>query len=80
MKETGPEAFPFEPERNSCFERNLEKLEPAPEPPLNKVPSVTHKFKIERMSSWTELMKHAEHCCGRGVPTLNQTGELNAAI
>jgi len=22
-------------------------------------------------------MKHAETCCGDGVPTLNQTGELN---
>ena len=28
--------------------------------------------------SWTELMKQAEHCGFCSMPTLNQTGELNA--
>ncbi len=28
--------------------------------------------------SWTELMKQAEHCGCFSMPTLNQTGELNA--
>ena len=28
------------------------------------------------MLSWTELMKHAEHCGRASIPTLNQTGEL----
>ena len=80
MKETGPDAFPLLPPRNSCFDRNFERFVPVPDPPLNNIPSVTHKFKIERMSSSTELIKHALHCCGREVPTLNQTGELKAAI
>ena len=31
---------------------------------------------IEDMSSWTELMKQAEHCGCSLTPTLNQTGEL----
>ena len=26
--------------------------------------------------SWTELMKHAEHCGFSSMPTLNQTGLL----
>src|SRR5438874_5085849 len=36
---------------------------------------------MEVISSSTARMKHAEHCCGvLGTPTLNHTGELNAAF
>ena len=34
-------------------------------------------MRIESIESSTERMKQAETCCGEGVPTLNQTGELN---
>jgi hypothetical protein len=30
--------------------------------------------------SFTELMKHAEHCGAASKPQLNQTGLLNAAF
>ena len=33
---------------------------------------------IEDIVSWTELMKQALHCGCASIPTLNQTGELNA--
>src|SRR6188472_1327664 len=76
MKETGPEAVPPE-ESSSLEERMRERLRPAPEPPLKMKPSSLYQFKIESIESSTERMKHAETCCGLGVPTLNQTGELN---
>src|ERR1044071_906438 len=75
MKETGPEAVPPE-ERSSLEERMRERLRPAPEPPLKMKPSSLYQFRIESIESSTERMKHAETCCGLGVPTLNQTGEL----
>jgi hypothetical protein len=34
---------------------------------------------MESIESSTERMKHAEHCGDSSNPTLNQTGELNAA-
>jgi hypothetical protein len=53
---------------------------PDPEPPLKIVPSSTYQLRIEDMWSSTARMKHAEHCWGVSTtPTLNQTGELNAA-
>src|SRR5918997_3553565 len=77
MNETGPDAVP--PELSSSLdERIRERLRPAPEPPLKMKPSSRYQFRIESIESSTERMKHAETCCGEGVPTLNQTGELNA--
>src|SRR3546814_20995284 len=75
MKETGPDAVPPE-ERSSLEERMRDRLRPAPEPPLKMKPSSLYQFRIESIESSTERMKHAETCCGDGVPPLNQTGEL----
>ena len=75
MNETGPEAVPPE-ERSSLDERMRERFRPAPEPPLKMKPSSLYQLRIESIESSTERMKQAETCCGDGVPTLNQTGEL----
>src|SRR6201997_2106094 len=77
MKLTGPEAIP-PPESDSLLPRSEEKLVPVPEPHLKSIPSVLARFMMESMLSWTELMKHAEHCGLACTPTLNHTGELNA--
>src|SRR5262245_10131246 len=80
MKLTGPLAVP-PPASGSLDERILLRLMPEPEPPLKIVPSSTYQLRIELMWSSTARMKHALHCCGvSGTPTLNQTGELNAAF
>src|SRR6202011_1194263 len=79
MKLTGPEAMP-PPESDSWLPRKVEKFDPVPEPHLNSMPSVFARFMIESILSWTELMKHAEHCGLAWTPTLNQTGELNATF
>src|ERR1700710_3046421 len=77
MKETGPEAVP--PEDSSSLEDRIrDRLSPAPEPPLKISPSSRYQFRMASMVSSTARMKHAETCCGDDVPTLNQTGELNA--
>src|ERR687898_1478244 len=76
MKLTGPEAVPPE-DSSSLEERIRERLRPAPEPPLKIRPSSRYQFRIESIESSTDKMKHADTCCGDGVPTLNQTGELN---
>src|SRR5918912_1024776 len=76
MKDTGPEAVP--PLLSSSFEDRIrERLTPAPEPPLKMKPSSLYQLRIESMESSTARMKQALTCCGLGVPTLNQTGELN---
>ncbi len=77
MKLTGPDAIP-PPESGSLLPRSVEKFVPVPEPHLNSIPSVFVRFIIESMLSWTELMKHAEHCGFGCTPTLNHTGELKA--
>ena len=77
MKLTGPEAMP-PPDIRSRLERIVDRLEPAPEPYLKSMASVLARSMIEDMLSWTELMKQAEHCGFCSMPTLNQTGELNA--
>src|SRR5437762_10635823 len=77
MNETGPEAMP-PPDMRSLLERMVERLEPAPDPNLKSMASVLARSMIEPMLSWTELMKQAEHCGFGSMPTLNQTGELNA--
>src|SRR5699024_1109105 len=79
MKETGPEAVP--PEEGSSFEeRILDRVRPAPDPPLKIRPSSLYQLRIESIESSTDRMKHAETCWGEEVPTLNHTGELNAKI
>src|SRR5512135_3745916 len=75
MNETGPEAIP-PPDIRSRLERIGERLLPAPEPYLKSMASVFARSMIEPIESWTELMKHAEHCGFSSIPTLNQTGEL----
>ena len=60
IKLTGPEAMP-PPLRVSLLPRRVEKFVPVPEPHLNSMPSVLAKSMMEPMSSFTELMKHAEH-------------------
>src|SRR6188472_1194822 len=80
MKLTGPLAVPPPP---SCSfeERSFDRLMPEPEPPLKIVPSSTYQLRIEDIVSSTARMKQAEHCWGvSGTPTLNHTGELNAAF
>src|ERR1019366_2546865 len=80
MNETGPEAVP-PPSSNSALERILERLTPAPEPPLKMMPSSVYQLRIERIESSTAKMKHALPCWGTPrTPMLNQTGELNAAF
>src|SRR3954447_4768289 len=75
MKLTGPLAVPPE-DSSSLLERIRERFRPAPEPPLKMKPSSRYQFRIESIESSTERMKQALTCCGDGVPTLNQTGEL----
>ncbi len=80
MNDTGPEAVP-PPASDSLDERIRDRLIPDPEPPLKIVPSSTYQLRMDDMWSSTARMKQAEHCCGvSGTPTLNHTGELNAAF
>src|SRR2546430_1355652 len=80
MKLTGPLAVP-PPASCSLEERIFDRLMPEPDPPLKIVPSSTYQLRIDVIVSSTARMKHAEHCCGvLGTPTLNHTGELNAAF
>ena len=53
---------------------------PEPEPPLKIIPSFVFQSRIDSIVSSTLRMKHALHCGLSSKPTLNQTGELNAAI
>src|SRR3712207_3306438 len=79
MNETGPEAVPpFV--SGSIDPRIFERLMPEPDPPRKIFPSLVFQARIESMLSSTERMKQAEHCGLSSKPTLNQTGELNAAI
>src|SRR5689334_20278221 len=79
MNETGPEAYP--PFDSCSFEeRILERLMPEPEPPRKMKPSFLIQSRIDSISSSTDRMKQAEHCGLSSKPTLNHTGELNAAI
>src|SRR3954470_20278571 len=79
MKETGPEAVP-PLDSGSIDPRMLDRLMPDPEPPRKMRPSRVFQSRIESIVSSTERMKQAEHCGDSSKPTLNQTGELNAAI
>src|SRR3954471_18756192 len=75
MNETGPLAVPPD-DSSSLDDRMRERLRPAPEPPLKMNPSSLYQLRIESIESSTDRMKQALTCCGLGVPTLNQTGEL----
>ncbi len=79
MKLTGPLAVP-PPASCSLEDRIGDRLIPEPDPPLKIVPSSTYQFRMEVMVSSMERMKQAEHCGFGSAPTLNQTGELNAAF
>src|SRR5215213_1066063 len=79
MKETGPEAVP-PLDSGSVDPRMLERLMPEPEPPRKMRPSRVFQSRMESIVSSTDKMKQAEHCGCSSKPTLNQTGELNAAI
>jgi hypothetical protein len=61
MKLTGPDAVP-PPLSSSCDDRILERLTPAPEPPLKITPSSVYQLRMESMVSSTDRMKHAEPC------------------
>src|ERR687894_1179223 len=79
MKLTGPLAVP--PLASGSIEpRIFDRLMPDPDPPRKIFPSLVFQARIESMLSSTERMKQAEHCGDSSKPTLNQTGELNAAI
>src|SRR6201747_3248171 len=78
MKETGPEAVP--PLLSGSIDpRMLDRLMPEPEPPRKILPSRVFQSRIDSIVSSTDRMKQAEHCGLSSKPTLNQTGELNAA-
>src|SRR4051812_14806253 len=79
MKLTGPDAVP-PPASSSREDRRDDRFEPVPDPYLKSMPSVRARVRIESIESCTELMKHALHCGCSSTPTLNQTGELNAAF
>jgi len=79
MNDTGPDAVP-PPARSSREERIADRFVPVPEPYLKSMPSVLASDRMESIVSWTELMKHAEHCGAASNPQLNQTGLLNAAF
>src|SRR6478736_3598415 len=79
MNDTGPEAVP-PPASSSREERIVDRFEPVPEPYLNSITSVRASLRIDSIVSCTELMKQAEHCGCFSNPTLNHTGELNAAF
>src|SRR3954468_15181972 len=79
MKDTGPDAVP-PLLRCSCEPRMRERLMPEPEPPRKILPSLVFHSRIDSMLSSTLRMKQALHCGCSSKPTLNQTGELNAAI
>src|SRR3984957_16283266 len=78
MKETGPEAVP-PLARGSIEPRMFDRLMPEPEPPRKMFPSLVFHSRIDSIVSSTDRMKHAEHWGDSSKPTLNHTGELNAA-
>src|SRR6201995_2528183 len=79
MKLTGPEAVP-PLDSGSIDPRIFDRLIPDPEPPRKILPSLVFHDRIDSISSSTDRMKQAEHCGLSSNPTLNHTGELNAAI
>src|SRR5215211_2655461 len=78
MNETGPDAVP-PLDSGSIDPRMLDRLIPEPEPPRKILPSLVFQSRIDSIVSCTDRMKQAEHCGCSSKPTLNHTGELNAA-
>src|SRR4051794_28999179 len=78
MNDTGPEAVP-PLDSGSIDPRIFDRLMPEPDPPRKMRPSRVFQSRIDSMLSSTERMKQAEHCGCSSKPTLNHTGELNAA-
>src|SRR4051795_9486579 len=79
MNDTGPLARP--PFERYSFElRMFERLMPEPEPPRKIMPSLVFHSRIDWSESSTDRMKQAEHWGCSSKPTLNHTGELNAAV
>src|SRR3954451_11352907 len=79
MKDTGPDAVP--PLLSGSIDpRMLDRLMPEPEPPRKIRPSRVFQSRMDSIVSCTLRMKQALHCGCSSNPTLNQTGELNAAI
>src|ERR687887_2585437 len=78
MNDTGPEAVPPLPS-GSIDPRMFDRLIPDPEPPRKIIPSLVFQSRIDSIVSSTLKMKHALHCGLSSKPTLNHTGELNAA-
>ena len=58
----------------------FDRLMPEPDPPRKIIPSLVFHSRIDSIVSSTDRMKQAEHCGCSSKPTLNHTGELNAAI
>src|SRR3954447_1345092 len=78
MNETGPLARPpFD--RCSFSLRMFDRLIPEPEPPRRSMPSLVFQSRIDLSGSSPDRMKQAEHWGCSSKPTLNHTGELNAA-
>src|SRR5437660_12454451 len=61
MKLSGPLAVP-PPARPSVEDRSGERFVPVPDPHLKSMPSVLARVRMESSESFTEVMKHAEHC------------------
>jgi hypothetical protein len=79
MNDTGPDAVPpFD--SGSVDPRMFDKLMPEPEPPRKIRPSFVFQARIDSMLSSTDRMKQALQAGCSSNPTLNHTGELNAAI
>ena len=79
MNDTGPDAVP--PFASGSIEpRMFERLMPEPDPPRKIIPSFVFQSRIDSIVSCTLRMKQALHCGLSSKPTLNHTGELNAAI
>ena len=75
----GPDACPpFE--SGSVDARTFDRLMPAARPAAEDHPLVRSSSRIDSIVVVDLRMKHAEHCGFSSKPTLNQTGELNAAI
>src|SRR5919107_1460558 len=79
MNDTGPDAVP---PLDSCSiePRMFDRLIPEPEPPRKMLPSLVFQPRMDSIESSTLRMKQALHCGDSSKPTLNHTGELNAAI
>ena len=78
MKDTGPDAVP-PLDSGSIDPRMFDRLIPEPDPPRKIMPSWVFHSRIDSIESSTERMKQALHCGCSSKPTLNHTGELNAA-